>query len=102
MRVPSIFLTLLLCCPLAIAGGTVGFSVKWYNTPTLLTPDDGLPVRSGIVIADFDRDGIPDVAYTYPGGVIVKLGTGSGNLGPDNSYTASESDLGELETADIN
>ena len=107
MHARSVFISLLLALTLALcgnafAGGTVGFTVKWYNTPTLLSADDGLPVRTGIVMADLNRDGIPDVAYTYPGGVIVKLGTGGGNLGPDNSYTASESDLGELETADIN
>ena len=98
----SALLLFFLSCSFAFAGGTVGFNVKWYNTPTLLSADDGLPVRTGIVMADFNRDGIPDVAYTFPGGVIVKLGTGGGELGPDKSYTASESDLGELETADMN
>lgn len=93
---------LFLSCPFAFAGGTVGFNVTWYNTPTLLSADDGLPVRTGVVMADFNRDGIPDVAYTFPDGVIVKLGIGEGKLGPDNSYTAGESDLGELEAADIN
>jgi hypothetical protein len=69
--------------------------------------DGNYPVTTGVVIADFNRDGIPDVAYSYPccdgvgsgGGVIVKLGTGGGNLGPDVPYLFGQNDLGELATA---
>ena len=94
-----------------MAGGTVGFNVKWYSTPDFPFVDVNYPVTTGVVIADFNRDGIPDVAYSYPccgefgssgGGVIVKLGTGGGNLGPDVPYRFGQNDLGELATADIN
>jgi hypothetical protein len=96
MRVPFLFVSLLLLCGNAVAGGTVGFNVKWYSTPGFPFNDivDGgdCEVTTGVVIADFNRDGIPDVAYSYnncgsfvsgDGGVIAKLGTGGGNLGPD-------------------
>ena len=67
-------------------------------------------VTTGVVIADFNRDGIPDVAYSNAccengssgGSVIVKLGTGGGNLGPDIFTQWGGSSLSELATADIN
>ena len=109
MRVSAILLTLLLSCPLAIAGGTVGFNVKPYSIPELPSVDGNYPVTTGVVIADFNRDGIPDVAYSWPccelgspGEVILKMGTGGGKLGPDVPYSFGANDLGQLVAADVN
>jgi hypothetical protein len=33
MRVGAVPVSLLLLCQLAMAGGSVGFNVKWYSTP---------------------------------------------------------------------
>ncbi len=110
----SLFISLLLLCGNAIAGGTVGFNVKWYPTgqwpfnDIVDSPD--FEATTGIVLADLNRDGIPDVAYSYSccengssgGGVIVKLGTGGGNLGPDVPYKFGQDVLGELKAADLN
>ena len=94
-----------------MAGGTVGFNVKLYSTLRFPLVEGNNPVTTGVVIADFNRDGIPDLAYSYPccgqfgssgGGVIVKLGTGGGNFGPDVPYQFGQNDLGELATADLN
>jgi len=109
--VGAVLVSLLLLCQIAMAGGTVGFNVKWYSTPAFPFVDESYPVTTGVVIADFNRDGIPDVAYSYPccgpfgssgGGVIVKLGTGGGNLGPDVPYLFGQDVLAELKSADIN
>ncbi len=110
MRALAFFVSVLLLCGNAMAGGPVGFKVKWYSTPQFPFVDDNYPVTTGVVIADFNRDGIPDVAYSWPccensgspGAVIVKLGTGGGNLGPDVVYGFGANDLSELAAADIN
>ena len=113
MRVAAFFLSLLLMCGSAIAGGTVGFNVKWYSTGQWpfndIVDSPGAEDTTGIVIADLNRDGILDVAYSYSccgngsgGGVIVKLGTGGGNLGPDVPYKFGQDDVAELKTADVN
>jgi len=114
MRLVSLFVWVLLFSASAFAAGTVGFNVKWYSTgpwpfnDIVDSPD--FEATTGVVIADLNRDGIPDVAYSYSccengssgGGVIVKLGTGAGNLGPDVPYLFGQDVLGELKTADIN
>jgi FG-GAP-like repeat len=110
MRLGAWFATFLLLSSGAFGGGTVGFNVKWYPTPGAPFVDVNYPVTAGVVIADFNRDGIPDVAYSYAcceGGsssaaVIVKLGTGGGNLGPDIFYQFGADDLSDLATADLN
>jgi len=114
MRVASLFACLLLLPISAFAGGTVGFNVKWYSTGPWPFNDivdyPDFESTTGVVIADFNRDGIPDVAYSYSccgnggsgGGVIVKLGTGGGKLGPDVPYKFGQQNLGELKSADIN
>ena len=113
MRFGSLLACLLILPVAAFAGGTVGFNVKWYSTgpwPFNDIVDSPLfEATTGIVLADLNRDGIPDVAYSYSccgnssgGGVIVKLGTGAGNLGPDVPYLFGQDDLGELKTADLN
>jgi len=93
-----LLLLLLLLCGAAMAAGTVSFNLKSYPTVPLL--------ESGrIVIADFNRDGIPDVAYTvlyYPGEVVVKMGTGGGNLGPDVYYPMSAPAADDPVAVDIN
>ena len=112
MRVAFLFACLPLLCVSAFASGTVGFNVNWYSTPQFLGifEDLGCPITTGVVMADFNRDGIPDVAYSYStcglisggGGVFVKLGTGGGNLGPDIFTNWGAESLAELATADIN
>lgn len=114
MRLVCLLACLLLVRVAAFAGGTVGFNVKWYSTGQWPFNDivdyPGFEATTGIVLADLNRDGIPDVAYSYSccedgssgGGVIVKLGTGAGNLGPDVPYLFGQDVLGELKTADIN
>ena len=66
MPIGAVLISLLLLCQIAIAGGTVGFNVKWYSTPDFPFVEVNYPVTTGVVIADFNRDGIPDVAYSYP------------------------------------
>lgn len=110
MRSGVWFLLLLLLSGSAFGGGTVGFNVKWYPTPSVPSVDENYPVTGGVVIADFNRDGIPDVAYSYAccemgsssAAVIVKMGTGGGNLGPDISYQFGANDLSDLVAADLN
>jgi hypothetical protein len=94
MRTGAALASILLASQLAIAGGTVSFNVKWYSTGQWPFNDivDANPFEAttGIVIADLNRDGIPDVAYSYSccedgssgGGVIVKLGRGAETLVP--------------------
>lgn len=50
----------------AVASATVGFNVTWYSTPEFPFVDENYPVTTGIVIVDFNHDGIPDVAYSWP------------------------------------
>src|SRR5436190_2961873 len=113
MRIGAVLVSALFFSQLAIAGGTVGFNVKWYPTGQWPFNDivdaPGFEATTGIVLADLNRDGIPDVAYSYSccgnssgGGVIVKLGTGGGNLGPDVPYLFGQDVLSELKTADVN
>ena len=107
MRLLSLATFLVLFTASAFAGGTVGFNLTWYLTPGFPFVDENFPVTTGVVIADFNRDGILDVAYSFPcnsscAAVILKMGTGGGNLGPDISYQWGASSLAELETADIN
>src|SRR5215467_11043370 len=68
MRLACLVLCLLLLPVAAFAGGTVGFNVKWYPTGPWPSNDivgGGFDATTGIVIADFNRDGILDVAYSY-------------------------------------
>jgi FG-GAP-like repeat len=94
----------------------VAFNVNWYPTPPFpfnnIVGYPNCEVTTGIVIADFNRDGIPDVAYSYPscgysvspggGGVIAKLGMGSGNLGADIYTNWGAESVTEIGTADVN
>ena len=117
MRLASLFLSFLLV-PATFAAG-VAFNVTWYPTPVFPNNDVSngadCAVTSGVVIGDFNRDGMPDVAYSWnscgsvvraDGGVIVKLGTGGGTLGPDitmsNDWGIQPSTLAEVATADLN
>ena len=64
------------------AASSVGFNLNWYSTPRFpFNTIVGYPncdVTTGVVIADFNRDGISDVAYSYPscagGGGALTLG----------------------------
>ena len=109
MRFASLFVCLLLLRASAFAAGTVGFNVTWYPTPQLLGLGEDCAITGGVVIADFNRDGIPDVAYSYStcdeisgtGAVFAKLGAGGGNLGPDIFNYLSTQSTAEMATADI-
>src|SRR5690348_16484129 len=91
MRVPALFASVLVLTAAALgSNGTVDFN---FIPDTLLTTA-GLP--GGVVVADFNRDGIPDLAYTLlccggGGLLVVKMGTGGGHCGPDVQYGPSES-----------
>jgi len=91
---------------------SVNFNLNWYSTPpfpfnSIVGRGCNPVVTTGVVIADFNRDGIPDGAYSYPscagnGGVIAKLGTGGGNLGPDIYTNWGAEYVTAIGTADFN
>lgn len=102
MRTTAWFASLLLLCGAALASGTVSFDASH----SYFTPGD----PTAVVAADFNRDGIPDVAYTtfqqgpaqQPLGVVVKFGTGGGALGADQLYPVSSGQPDALIAADMN
>jgi VCBS repeat protein len=101
MRVLALFASLLVLSVAALgSSGTVNFN---FISDTISVP--GLP--GGVVLADFNRDGIPDVAYTVLGCcgggglLVVKLGTGGGSFGPDVQYGPSEPDLDDPVAVDV-
>lgn len=102
MRATALCASLLLLCSAALAGGAVSFDASHQY----FTPGD----PSSVVTADFNRDGIPDVAYTtfqqgparQPLGVVVKFGTGGGALGADQPYAVSSGAPDALVAADMN
>jgi FG-GAP-like repeat len=110
VRFTSLVFSLFLFRVAAMASGTVAFNLQSYVTPSFPWVTEDFAVTTGIALADFNRDGIPDLAYTFPGcdassscaGVIVKLGTGGGSLGPDVFYTWGAQSLAELVAADFN
>ena len=109
MRFACLFVCLLLLRVSAFAAGTVGFNVTWYPTAQFLGLGEDCPITGGVVIADFNRDGIPDVAYPYTtcdeisgtGAVFSKLGTGGGSLGPDIFNYLTTQTSAEMATADV-
>ena len=62
MRLVSLLTFLLLFPVSALAGGTVAFNITWYGTPGLPWVTVDFPVTEGVVLADFNRDGIVDLA----------------------------------------
>ena len=58
----------------------------------------------GVVSADFNGDGKPDLATvnTYDNSVSVLLGTGNGKFGTAASYTVSSGQYGAIASADFN
>src|SRR5215470_14355883 len=58
MRFARLFVCLLLLRVSAFAAGTVGFNVTWYPTAQFLGLGEDCPITGGVVIADFNRDGI--------------------------------------------
>ena len=91
MRIAVRLAFLLFVCEFAFGGVPVKFSTTWYPASSV----------GGIVIADFNRDGIPDVAYTSGANLVIKMGMGGGKLGPDVPYSTSEQDLDGPLAVDI-
>src|SRR5215471_4848027 len=75
------------------ASADVTFSGTFYNTPS--NPN-------GIVSADLDRDGLPDMAIASGNRVSVYLATTAGNFGAEKDYNFfGNSALGGLVAADF-
>jgi hypothetical protein len=76
------------------ASAGVSFSGTLYNTPD--NPN-------GVVSADLNRDGLPDMAIASDNMVSVYLATSPGNFGAEADYTVSGNDvLGNMLAADFN
>src|SRR5262249_55723718 len=92
-RHPAILLMLCLLAPMA-------FGQLKYNT-TLLTHSVGSP--SGLAVADFNRDGRPDIALVHGNVVSVLFNQSAGNFGPsvDTPLTAGTVSVQAL-AADVN
>ncbi len=109
MRRVILLVCLLLPVSALAVDGTVAFNVNWTSTPPLFDVDVNFPVSTSIALVDLNRDGVVDLVYSLPcnsggscGAVIVKMGTGGGNFGPDISYQWGAESLAELVAADIN
>ena len=81
------------CWPASGSDGT-------FAPPILVENLDGLG-SFGITVADFDRDGHPDMATTTPLGIYVYPGNGDGTFGPHASFPAPEG-THQLRTTDLN
>src|SRR5215467_13519697 len=76
------------------ASADVTFSGTFYNTPS--NPN-------GVVSADLDRDGLPDMAITSGNTVSVYLAPSAGNFGAEKDYKFfGNSALDSLLAADFN
>ncbi len=65
--------------------GSGSIAIYTDSTAGALTLDTSYTVGTSptaIVVGDFNNDGIPDLAVTYPGGVTVLLGSASGAFTP--------------------
>lgn len=93
----------------SLGSATLGASKPGFN----FTVNDYLEacgLNTGLVVADFNGDGIPDVASSCAGGpssstVQVYLGTGGGNMGTPVGYTVDGPNTGgytNLAVADFN
>jgi len=71
-----------------------------FAPPILVENLDGLG-SFGITVADFDRDGHPDMATTTPLGIYVYPGNGDGTFGPHLTFPAPEG-THQLRTTDLN
>ena len=95
MRSPliaAVFIALMLCATVSTAN--VSFSGTFYSTAD---------VSNGVVSADLNRDGLPDMVSAGGSTVSVYLATSAGNFGAETDYTVSgPSDLADLLAADFN
>lgn len=94
MRLSALFACIPLLRVAALAAGTVSFSGTFHNAP-------GFP--NGVISADLNRDGLPDIAISSGGAVSVYLATSPGVFGAESDYSVSgASDLQGILAADLN
>lgn len=76
------------------ASAGVSFTGTFYNAPN---------DPNGVVSADFDRDGLPDMAVASGNTISVYLATSPGKFGAEKDYIVSSTAfLGNLIAADLN
>jgi hypothetical protein len=86
--------------------GTAPAGHLFLNAPTYATP----AVPAAVAIADFNRDGIPDLAVTSDttgteqrgATVSILLGNGDGTFQPYVNYYAHKQDAGNIAVGDFN
>jgi hypothetical protein len=80
------------------------FAIGAFKSPSPVATNAGLPnFRRQVVIADFNRDGIPDVAVTNfdSGDISVLLGRGDGTFEPQRRFNATTAPV-DLTVGDFN
>ena len=82
-------------------GTSVSFAQLTYNT-TFSTTLSGQP--GGLAVADFNRDGLPDIAAIHGTTVSVFFNHGSGTFGPAHNTTLPSSSVVPVQmlAADVN
>lgn len=87
--------------PVAASGGATFGTLAEFSMSCCLSSLPFMPHQT--VLADVNRDGVPDylVANSYTGNVDVRLGHGDGTFGTAASYAASGQPMG-LAVGDLN
>jgi hypothetical protein len=80
------------------------FAIGAYKSPNPVATNAGLPnFHRQVVIADFDADGIPDIAVTNfdSSDISVLIGRGDGTFAPQRRFSVGGNPIG-LAAADLN